>query len=133
LPGSLVYLDASALVKLVAVEPESSALAEFLGDWESRVTSRISTVEVIRATRREAMPALVERAGVLLASVSFVEVSREIARLAGLLDPPTLRGPDAIHVASALSLSTDAGPFLTYEARMQEAATIASLDVRAPA
>jgi uncharacterized protein len=133
LPGSLVYLDASALVKLVAVEPESSALAQFLGDWESRITSRISTVEVTRAARRPAMPELVERASVVLDGVSFVELSPEIARLAGLLDPPTFRSLDAMHVASALSLGADVGPFLTYDARMQEAATAAGLDVRAPA
>jgi predicted nucleic acid-binding protein len=133
LPGSLVYLDASALVKLVAVEPESSALAQFLGDWESRITSRISTVEVTRAARRPAMPELVERASVVLDGVSFVELSPEIARLAGLLDPPTFRSLDAMHVASALSLGADVGPFLTYDARMREAATAAGLDVRAPA
>jgi uncharacterized protein len=133
LPGSLVYLDASALVKLVALEPESSTLAQFLGDWESRVTSQISAIEVTRAVRRTGMPELVERAGALLDSVSFVELSPEIARLAGLLDPPTLRSLDAVHVASALSLGADVGPFLTYDARMHEAASAARLDVRAPA
>jgi predicted nucleic acid-binding protein len=133
LPGSLVVLDASALVKLVAVERESSALVQFLGDWESRITSRISTVEVMRAARRPAIPELVERASVVLDGVSFIELGQEIARLAGLLDPPTLRSLDAVHIASALSLGADAGPFLTYDARMQEAATAAGLDVRAPA
>lgn len=133
MPGSLVYLDASALVKLVAVEPESSALAQLLGDWESRITSRISTVEVTRAARRPARPELVERASAVLDGVSFVELNPEIARLAGLLDPPTLRSLDAMHVASALSLGADVGPFLSYDARMQEAATAAGLDVRAPA
>jgi len=116
-------------VKLVAVEPESSALAQFLGDWESRITSRISTVEVTRATRRAAMPELVERASALLDGVSFVELSPEIARLTGLLDPPALRSIDAVHVASALSLGADAEPFLTYDARMQDAAAAAGLDV----
>jgi uncharacterized protein len=133
LPGSLVYLDASALVKLVAVEPESSTLAQFLGDWESRVTSQISAIEVTRAVRRTGMPELVERAGALLDSVSFVELSPEIARLAGLLDPPRLRSLDAVHVASALSLGADVGPFLTYDAQMHEAASAARLDVRTPA
>jgi uncharacterized protein len=69
----------------------------------------------------------------ILDGVSLVELSPEIARLAGLLDTPTLRSLDAIHVASALSLGADVGPFLTYDARMQEGATAASLDVRAPA
>lgn len=133
MPGALVYLDASALVKLVAVEPESPALSTFLRDWESRITSRISAVEVARATRRAAIPELVDRASRMLDGIAFVELSSEIARLAGTLDPPILRSLDAIHVASALSLGADTGPFITYDARLQGAATAAGLDVQAPA
>jgi uncharacterized protein len=133
LPGSLVYLDASALVKLVVVEPESAALERFLRDWESRVTSRISAVEVVRVARRAAVEELVERADALLASIALVELSPEISRIAGMLDPPTLRSLDAVHVASALSLGPDVGPFVTYDARMREAATAAGLNGHGPA
>jgi predicted nucleic acid-binding protein len=132
LPGSLVYLDASALVKLVAPEPESSALARFLADWESRVTSRISAVEVGRAVRRAAVPELVELADGLLDSIAFIELDAEIARLAGLLEPPALRSLDAVHVASALSLGSDAGPFVVYDVRLREAADAAGLEVTGP-
>lgn len=133
MPGSLVYLDASALVKLVVVEPESSALEQFLRERESRVTSRISAVEVARVARRTAMPELVDRADDLLDSIAFVELNPEIARVAGMLDPPLLRSLDAVHLASALSLGADAGPFVTYDARLREAASAADLDVHAPA
>lgn len=132
MPGSLVYLDASALVKLVVAEPESSALARFLRDWKSRVTSRISSVEVSRVSRRIAIAEVVKRADALLDNIAFVELSSDIARVAGALDPPMLRSLDAVHVASALSLGSDAGPFVTYDARMQEAATAEGLEVRAP-
>lgn len=133
MPGSLAYLDASALVKLVVVEPDSSALSVFLGAWTSRITSRISAVEVARATRRAAIPELVDRAARVLDGIAFVELSSEIARLAGALEPPVLRSLDAIHVASALSLGANTGPFVTYDVRLQEAAAAAGLDVRAPA
>lgn len=132
MPASLVYLDASALVKLVVVEPETAAMTRFLGAWESRVTSRISAVEVARAVRRTERPEFVERSKGLLDSVSFVELSPEIARLAGRLDPLTLRSLDALHVASALSLGSDAGPFVTYDVRLGEAADAAGLDVQVP-
>jgi uncharacterized protein len=132
LPSTIVYLDASALVKLVVVELESSALTRFLGDWTSRVTSRISAVEVARVSRPTAASEVVERANAVLDRVTFVELSSEIARLAGVLDPLALRSLDAVHVASALSLGSDAGPFVTYDARMQEVATAAGLEVRAP-
>lgn len=131
--GSLLYLDASALVKLVVVEPESAALTAFLGNWRDRITSRISAVEVARAVRREARRELRDRVAELLESVAFVELNPELARIAGTLDPPTLRSVDAVHVASALSVGTDAGPFVTYDARLKEAAVSAGLEVRAPA
>jgi predicted nucleic acid-binding protein len=46
-----VYLDASALVKLVVAEAESSALVRFLRGHPTRVTSALSHVEVLRAVR----------------------------------------------------------------------------------
>jgi hypothetical protein len=39
----------------------------------------------------------------------------------------------AVHVASAISLGAEVGQFVTYDARMQEAATGAGLAVDAPA
>jgi predicted nucleic acid-binding protein len=131
-PGLLLYLDASALVKLAAVEPESAALTAFVADWRDRITSRIAAVEVARAVRRVAVPELVERATDLFDAIAIVELTPEIARFAGMLDPTTLRSLDAIHVASALSLGSDTGPFVTYDARLGEAAATAGLDVRAP-
>ncbi len=133
MPRALVYLDASALVKLVVVEPESAALSTFVGEWEYMITSRISAVEVARAAGREATPKIVERAVGLLDAIAFVELSPDIAALAGKLDPPTLRSLDAIHVASALSVGTDGGPFVTYDVRLRDAAIRAGLDVQAPA
>jgi predicted nucleic acid-binding protein len=49
---SLVYLDASALVKLVVREPESAALVEFLRGRLDRVSSALVLAEVPRALRR---------------------------------------------------------------------------------
>ena len=40
---TVVYLDSSALVKLVVAEPESSALMEFLRSQSDRVSSAGST------------------------------------------------------------------------------------------
>ena len=133
MPRSLLYLDASALVKLVVVEPESAALSTFVDEWRHRITSRISAVEVTRAARQEATPEIVERAVGLLDAIAFVELSPDVAGLARMLDPPALRSLDAIHVASALSVGTDGGPFVTYDVRLREAAIRAGLDVQAPA
>jgi predicted nucleic acid-binding protein len=133
LPDSLLYLDASALVKLLVAEPESEALSAFVGEWRYRITSRITTVEVTRAVRREPIPEIIARAEAVLDAVAFVELTPDVAELAGRLDPPVLRSLDAVHVASALSIGADAGPFVTYDVRLGDAATRAGLEVQAPA
>jgi hypothetical protein len=69
----------------------------------------------------------------VLAGVHLLDLDGRTVEVAATLRPDTLRTLDAIHVASALSLGGDAGPFITYDARMQEAATTAGLDVHAPA
>ena len=48
----LLYLDSSALVKLVVPEKESGVLLESLSVWPVRVTSYLARVEVMRAARR---------------------------------------------------------------------------------
>jgi uncharacterized protein with PIN domain len=47
--SSLLYLDSSALVKLVVAEPETQALLEFLARWPHRVSSALARVELLRA------------------------------------------------------------------------------------
>ena len=44
-----LYLDSSALVKLVLPEPETDALLQLLADWGERVSSSLAAVEVQRA------------------------------------------------------------------------------------
>jgi predicted nucleic acid-binding protein len=49
---SLVYLDSSALVKLVVREPESAALLDLLRQNPGRASSALALTEVPRALRR---------------------------------------------------------------------------------
>jgi len=46
------YLDASAIVRIVADEPGRAATVAFLRDHETRVTSVVSSVEVPAWTSR---------------------------------------------------------------------------------
>ncbi len=50
--GDLIYLDTSALVKLVHLEAETDALLHFLASKEGFVTSLLSRIEVHRALHR---------------------------------------------------------------------------------
>jgi hypothetical protein len=128
-----LYLDSSALVKLVVFEPESGALREFLKGHAVRVSSGLAEVEVPRALRRAGYGAVEQRRAVdLLARIALVDIDRAILRIAAAIAPITLRSLDAIHLATAVSLGQDLAGIITYDQRMVEAALSAALEVWAP-
>ncbi len=130
--ASLVYLDASALVKLVVHEPETPALLEFLAGWPYRVSSALARVEVLRAVRRTGTsPAVRRRATRVLARVALIKIDDPVLSGAARIAPPELRTLDAIHVATARSLEGLAG-IVTYDARLGRAAVRARFKVWSP-
>jgi predicted nucleic acid-binding protein len=117
---SLLYLDASAIVKLVSVERESAALRTAVA--RSRlVASELILVEVSRALGR--LPDASERARLrreeqrVLAGLDLVPLTRLLLTSAGKLGPPRLRALDAVHIASALTLGSGLEFFVTYDRR----------------
>ncbi len=134
---ALFYLDASALVKLVREEPESTGLRAYL-DEADLVSSELVLTEVPRAVRRAAahdpeLPAelLVERTAELLEAVALLPLDRPLLAAAGALAEPALRALDAIHVAAAIDLAPiDA--FVSYDERQSAAARLAGLRTTAP-
>jgi hypothetical protein len=129
-----LYLDSSALVKLVVLEPESAALREFLRGHTSRLSSTLAEVEVRRALRRAGYGAREQRrAAEVLTRIALVDVDRRILRHASALSPASLRSLDAIHLATALSLGQDLAGVVTYDQRLSDAAGGADLEVWAPA
>lgn len=125
------YLDASAVVKLVLDEPETSALEGYLASVESSVSCELLPVEVVRAARRRG-PETVSQAHRVLEQVTILELDQLILERAGLLDPPETRSLDAIHVAAALSLGAEVEAIVTYDTRMRDAARAAGLRVAHP-
>ncbi len=125
----LIYLDASALVKLVAEERESAALAAFLAEWRGRVSSALTRVELLRAVGRSALGRAGRRRGEeVLSRIALIHLSDEILDAAADLRPPELRSLDAIHLATALSLKTNLEALVAYDTRLLEAA--AALGIR---
>jgi predicted nucleic acid-binding protein len=131
--SSLLYLDSSALVKLVVAEPETRALLEFLAGWPHRVSSALARVEVLRAVKRaRAAPAVRRRATRVLARVALIRIDDAVLAAAARVPPADLRSLDAIHVATARSLDGLAG-IVTYDARLGRAASRAHIKVWSPA
>jgi len=130
---SVVYLDASALVKLVVREPESVALMEFLREHPDRVSSALALAEVPRALRRARFGAAERRrAREVLARVALVDIDPRALAAAAAIEPPTVRTLDAIHLATALALREDLAALVTYDRRLAVAAERADLPVQAP-
>lgn len=133
--GSVVYLDSSALVKLVVAEPESEALEQELREWTDGASSSLAWVELPRAVRRrlgDTGPSLVELWSALAASAE-VPISDEVIGIAARLDPARLGSLDAIHLASALSLGDAVGALITYDDVLECAAQDAGVRTLRPA
>jgi predicted nucleic acid-binding protein len=127
-PG--IYLDSSALVKLVVVEPESRALRRFLRDHPRRVSCALARAEVPRAVGRHGLDAL-SRARTLLARTHLLRVDDALLDAAAVLGPARLRALDAIHLAAARSLG-DPPVLVTYDVRMAAAARELEIETLSP-
>ena len=125
------YADASALVKLVVLEPGSHAMLRWFTEAERVITSRVGVVEIHRAVARLPHdPVQLRRA---LAEVDVIEVDRWVAETAARIGPPALRALDAIHLASAVEMGPALDAFVTYDDRLAAAARDAGLPVVRPA
>ena len=126
-----MYLDASALVKLVVPEPESAALRAELARWDRRVSSALVRAELIRAAARVGAAArrLAER---VLTTLDLVAVDDAILDAAGRVRPADLRTLDAVHLVSAQALGPALGGLVAYDARLLAGAQGARLPTIVP-
>jgi predicted nucleic acid-binding protein len=129
----MIYIDTSALVKLLFEEHESPALSNWLTEkYETpKVSSDLSTVEPRRTCHR-VDESLIDDARRLLDGIDIVPISHVIVEQAAILIPRNLRSLDAIHLASALSLNEDLTDFVAYDVLLCTAAANAGLPVVSP-
>jgi len=141
MPGVL-YLDASALVKLVMEEPESRALNTESRRWDDWISSEIACTEVPRAvvgalTRAGLAGDVIEdgrrRADALMSRVITLEADRRVLVDAARVEPIETRTLDAIHVATVLQVRDEIGAVVTYDHRMVAALRQARIEVISPA
>ncbi len=129
----MIYLDTSALAKLLRQEDETVALSAWLRErmelpW---VTSVVGRIELMRLSGR--LPAITPSAvGVLAGGLNLVPLSDEIVQAAGTVGPPSLRSLDAVHLASALSVADRLTTVCCYDQRLARAAAEHGLTLAAP-
>jgi predicted nucleic acid-binding protein len=137
----VIYLDTSAILKLLRRETETDALIGHLAahPQQELVTSALATVEVApaltavgaketaaRAVRRS------DRVEVGDVVIPALAMAAPILDLARALPPAVLRSLDAIHVATAMLAGEALDHLITYDERMAAAAQAAGLRVASP-
>lgn len=132
----MIYLDSSALVKLIRVETSTPELVAWLGDREGTalVSSALVEVEVPLALHRHA-PAALEGAQAVLSWLYKVEIDATVRATAAAYDIGTLRSLDAIHLATAELLARESeglDAFVAYDEGLLDAAQSVGLAAVSP-
>lgn len=127
-----MYVDTSALGRVLLGEPDAPAILRDLGGFDQRVASRLLRVELRRlALREQRLP----EADQLLAGLALLPLGEELLAAAETIPPTTVATLDAIHLVTALALA-GAGRLdavMTYDARLADGARQHGLAVLAPA
>ena len=130
----MLYLDTSALVKLIRREPQSDDLAEWLDSQAPAawVSSTLVEVELPRALRRTDA-ALVAQVPAIVARLARYEIDDVVRAAAAAYPDPELRSLDAIHLATASVVFGDRlSAFVTYDRRLRDAAAALSIPTTSP-
>ena len=126
-----LYLDTSVLGRVLLDEPDTPAIRRELGRFERHISSSLLSVELHRLGLRENMLKYVAE---LLSGKVLVPLNEDILAAAETIAPPTVATLDAIHLATAVSLS-NAGKLdalMTYDKQLALGAREHGLEVLAP-
>jgi uncharacterized protein len=128
-----IYLDTSALVKLVVAEDESQSLQSYLSAraQDSLFSAALTRTELIRAVAPSGARAIAD-ARDLLYSLDTVMLTRQLLDDAGTLLPLPLRSLDAIHLVAAQRAGDTLRAIITYDARMLSAAADLGMSTASP-
>ncbi|OBG29228.1 type II toxin-antitoxin system VapC family toxin [Mycobacterium sp. 852002-51057_SCH5723018] len=131
----MIYLDTSALVKLVRIEPESDALADWLDERTDApwITSALAEVELARAVRAIA-PEGLSAVPSVLARLDRFEIDEVVRATAAAYPDPALRSLDAIHLAT-VQIAAATAPLtamVCYDNRLNDAARALGIAIATP-
>jgi predicted nucleic acid-binding protein len=128
-----LYMDTSALVKLVVAEDESEPLKSFLREraGDGLFSAALTRTELIRAVAPNGAQAIADARN-LLNSVDTVVLTRQLLDGAGIVQPLRLRSLDAIHLVAAQRAGDALRAVVTYDARMLSAAADLGMITESP-
>ena len=126
-----VYVDTSALGRVLLAEPDGVSVLRVLEEYDEHVASRLLGVELRRLALRFGVT---DQADELLAGVALVPLDEALLEDAESVEPFTVATLDALHLATAIRLAV-AGfieAVMTYDARLAEGARHHGLAVVSP-
>jgi uncharacterized protein len=127
-----LYVDTSALGRVLLDEPDRPAILRDIGAFDVRVSSRLLRVELSRLALRHRLAEAAER---LLTRISLLPLDDATLAAAETTPPATVATLDAIHLTTALRLA-EAGTLdavMTYDRQLAGGARTHGLTVLAPA
>lgn len=126
-----VYLDASAVVKLMVEEAETEALRTYLRSKPVRASSELLAVELVCVAYRLGIPGVdAER---LAGTLILLPLDRRVLARARRPYEPPQRALDAIHLATAELSSETIDQLVTYDQQQKRAAIDIGFSVVGPA
>lgn len=128
-----IYMDTSALVKLVVAEEESESLRSFLAEHarDSLFTAALARTELLRAVAPGGAQATSDARN-LLSTLDTVALTSKLLDDAGTLRPLRLRSLDAIHLVAARRAGDTLRTVVTYDTRMLSAAADLGVETASP-
>jgi predicted nucleic acid-binding protein len=126
-----IYIDTSAIGRILLGEPDAPAVLRDLADFDQHIASRLMRIELRRLALREG---LLDAADQLLSGVALIPLDDAVLAHAETVPPAIVATLDAIHLATALTLAT-AGfldTVMTYDARLADGAEQHGLRVLKP-
>jgi predicted nucleic acid-binding protein len=126
-----VYVDTSAIARMLLDEPDKPVIEQRLEDFEQRVASRLLRVELRRVGAREGV---LDRADELLKDISLVALDEQVLAAAETVTPSNVTTLDAIHLATAVRLSKagELDALMTYDKRLADGAREHGITVLSP-
>ena len=128
-----IYIDTSALVKLVVVEAESAALRSYFEDFahDTLFAAALARTELVRSVARLGSIEIIDTARLVLTKLDLVTLNLALLDAAATIAPLELRALDAIHLAAART-APDLRALVTYDNRLAQAAAAAGIAVVSP-
>lgn len=126
-----LYVDTSALGRVLLGEPDAPAILRALRGFDQSVASQLLRVELRRLGLREG---LLGNADQLLSGVALVPLDVAVLEAAETVEPGSVATLDAIHLVTALRLADREAidAILTFDERLAEGARRHGIAVLAP-